>query len=53
MQNLQQQLWNQDMFVIYSTYVGAGPEGAIRIAAFADHELADIDRLLAALRALL
>jgi hypothetical protein len=33
------------MFVIYSTYVGAGPEGALRIAAFADHEPEDYDRL--------
>lgn len=51
MQTLQRQLFKDDaIFVIYSTYVGAGPHGAIRIAAFADHERADLDRLLDALR---
>ncbi|MCZ8132602.1 MAG: aminotransferase class I/II-fold pyridoxal phosphate-dependent enzyme [Steroidobacteraceae bacterium] len=51
MKKLQRQLFDeQAVFVIYSTYVGAGPHGALRIAAFADHEPADIDRLLHALR---
>jgi 7-keto-8-aminopelargonate synthetase-like enzyme len=51
MRALQQQLFEREsIFVIYSTYVGAGPHGAIRIAAFADHDRSDLDRLLDALR---
>lgn len=53
MQAIQQALWDQDIFVIYSTYVGAGAEGALRIAAFADHEPEDFERLANALTALL
>lgn len=49
MRAVQAGLMDDGIFVIYSTYVGAGPEGAIRIAAFADHEAADIDRLASAL----
>ena len=43
---LQKDLWDKGIFVGYTTYVGAGPEGAIRCAVFSDHEPADIDRLL-------
>ncbi|MCZ8130436.1 MAG: pyridoxal phosphate-dependent aminotransferase family protein [Steroidobacteraceae bacterium] len=51
MKALQRRLFDEDaIFVIYSTYVGAGPHGAIRIAAFADHASDDLDRLLGALR---
>jgi 7-keto-8-aminopelargonate synthetase-like enzyme len=51
MKSLQQRLFDHEsIFVIYSTYVGAGPHGAIRIAAFADHDRSDLDRLLDALR---
>jgi 7-keto-8-aminopelargonate synthetase-like enzyme len=49
MQAIQQALWAQGIFVIYSTYVGAGPEGALRIAAFADHQAEDYERLAEAL----
>ena len=35
--------------MIYSTYVGAGPEGALRIAAFADHQDEVYERLAEAL----
>lgn len=52
MRAIQQALWAQGIFVIYSTYVGAGPDGALRIAAFADHEAEDFDRLAEALGAL-
>ncbi len=51
MQRLQQELFEeQGIFVLYSTYIGAGPEGVLRTAIFADHSIADIDRLVAALR---
>ncbi|MFM8517790.1 MAG: aminotransferase class I/II-fold pyridoxal phosphate-dependent enzyme [Nevskiaceae bacterium] len=51
MKSLQQRLFEREsIFVIYSTYVGAGPDGAIRIAAFADHDRSDLDRRLDALR---
>jgi 7-keto-8-aminopelargonate synthetase-like enzyme len=44
---LQQQLFDEGILVFYSTYVGAGPNGVIRCAVFADHTPEDIDRLLA------
>ena len=50
MKALQQALWADGIFVIYSTYVGAGADGAIRIAAFADHEPADFEQLFSRLR---
>src|SRR5262245_11813264 len=50
MQQLQQRLLDEDLFVLYTQYVGAGPEGVIRISIFADHTHAQIDRLLDALR---
>jgi len=53
MQALQADLMVMGIYVIYSTYVGAGPEGAIRCAAFADHEPSDIDRLVEAISRLL
>ncbi|WP_425756390.1 aminotransferase class I/II-fold pyridoxal phosphate-dependent enzyme [Ihubacter sp. rT4E-8] len=43
---LQKDLWEKGIFVGYTTYVGAGPAGAIRCAVFSDHEPEDIDRLL-------
>lgn len=42
-------LWADGIFVILSSYIGAGPEGAIRIAAFADHRPDDFERLSTAL----
>jgi len=50
MQAVQQSLMAEGIYVIYATYVGAGPHGALRYAAFADHDPADIDRLIGALR---
>lgn len=47
---LQQSLWEKGIFVGYTTYIGAGPEGAIRCAVFSDHEPEDIDRLLQELK---
>ncbi|MEO0688660.1 MAG: pyridoxal phosphate-dependent aminotransferase family protein [Pseudomonadota bacterium] len=49
MQRIQQSLWEGDIFVIYSRYIGSGPEGTLRIAAFADHSAEDFERLEAAL----
>lgn len=49
MRTLQSALWEDGIFVIHSNYVGSGPNGAIRIAAFADHEKEDFDRLKASL----
>ena len=51
MKAVQAGLWRQGIFVIYSNYVGAGPNGALRIAAFADHSSEDFARLQAALKA--
>lgn len=47
---LQESLWEKGIFVGYTTYIGAGPEGAIRCAVFSDHEPEDIDRLLQELK---
>ena len=49
MQRLHARLLDDGIYVIYSNYVGAGAEGAIRCAVFADHEPDEIERLLAAL----
>jgi 7-keto-8-aminopelargonate synthetase-like enzyme len=43
-------LWGDGIYVIRSNYIGAGPYGAIRIAAFADHEPDDFERLHAVLK---
>lgn len=53
MKFLQQALWEEGIFIIYSTYVGSGPEGALRIAAFADHRADDFERLRETLGTLL
>ncbi|KQV82190.1 hypothetical protein ASD15_08980 [Massilia sp. Root351] len=53
MRGIQARLMEQGIFITYSNYVGAGPEGALRIAAFADHSEDDIQRLLSALGRLL
>lgn len=47
MKKIQQELWeNEGVVVIYSTYIGAGADGVLRVAVFADHTFADIDRFL-------
>lgn len=53
MVRIQAALMDRGILIAYSTYVGAGPEGVLRIAAFADHTDADIERLLFELRSLL
>jgi 7-keto-8-aminopelargonate synthetase-like enzyme len=47
---LQQALFNDGLHVIVSSYIGAGPEGVIRCATYADHSDHDIDALIASLR---
>ncbi|SHM36040.1 glycine C-acetyltransferase/8-amino-7-oxononanoate synthase/serine palmitoyltransferase [Duganella sacchari] len=49
MRNIQEALMKEDIFIAYSNYVGAGPEGILRVAAFADHLESDISRLQVAL----
>lgn len=49
MRDIQESLMKEDIFITYSNYVGAGPEGVLRVAAFADHQEADIHRLQSAL----
>jgi len=49
MRNIQEALMKESIFIAYSNYVGAGPEGVLRVAAFADHQESDINRLQAAL----
>jgi len=53
MARIQAALVERGILIAYSTYVGAGAEGVLRIAAFAEHTEADIARLLAELRPLL
>ena len=47
---LQKSLFDDGLHVVISSYIGAGPEGMIRCATFADHSESDIDRLVEALR---
>ncbi len=53
MQSIQARLLERDIFIAYSTYVGSGPAGVLRLAAFADHRDQDIQRLVDELRLLL
>lgn len=46
---LQQRTFKEGIFLHYSTYVGAGPEGLIRCAVFSDHSESDIEVLVQAL----
>lgn len=48
---LQKALFDDGLHVLISSYIGAGPEGMIRCATFADHSESDIDWLVDALRA--
>ncbi len=52
MVSLQRRLFDQGIHVLLSNYIGAGPQGTIRCATFADHSEADIELLLGALRRL-
>ena len=47
---LQKSLFDDGLHVVISNYIGAGPEGVIRCATFADHSEDDIDRFVDALR---
>lgn len=53
MQRIQSSLFDAGIYITYSTYVGAGPQGALRIAALADHRQVDIERLVTVLEPLL
>ncbi len=53
MLRIQAALVERGILIAYSTYVGAGPDGVLRLAAFADHTETDIQRLMTELRPLL
>ncbi|MDH0864723.1 pyridoxal phosphate-dependent aminotransferase family protein [Mitsuaria sp. GD03876] len=53
MARIQRSLMARGIFIAHSTYVGAGDEGVLRVAVFADHTEDDIHRLLDELRPLL
>jgi 8-amino-7-oxononanoate synthase len=50
---LQRRAFDRGLYLHYSSYIGAGPEGKIRCAVFADHTAEDIDRLIGVLREIL
>lgn len=50
MQALQRRAFERGLYIHYSTYIGAGPEGIIRCAVFRDHTREDVDSLLDVLR---
>ena len=50
MRSAQQAMFDDGVLILYSTYVGAGPDGVLRIASFADHEPAHFARLAACLQ---
>lgn len=49
MRAAQEAMLEDGIYVLYSNYVGAGPQGVLRIAAFADHEPEHFERLSEAL----
>lgn len=53
MQLLQERLMSQGIYVLHSTYIGAGAAGVIRCGIFADHTQRHFDCLFDALRRLL
>jgi 7-keto-8-aminopelargonate synthetase-like enzyme len=53
MMALHKQLRDEGIFVYYTSYIAAGPEGVIRCGIFADHTRAHMDALLHALSRLL
>jgi 7-keto-8-aminopelargonate synthetase-like enzyme len=44
--SLQRRLFDKGIFIHYSTYIGAGPDGILRCALFRDHSRGDIDTLV-------
>jgi 7-keto-8-aminopelargonate synthetase-like enzyme len=52
MQSIQEALFRRGIYVLISNYIGAGAEGIIRCAVFADHSEADLDSLVDSLREL-
>lgn len=53
MRRVQAGLFEQQIYLPISDYIGAGPSGVFRCAIFADHSEADIDRVVSALGAAL
>jgi 8-amino-7-oxononanoate synthase len=49
MVGLQRRMFDEGIFLHYSTYMGAGTEGMLRCAVFSDHSRDDIDSLCQAL----
>lgn len=52
MECIQERLFERGIYVLLSSYIGAGTEGVIRCAVFADHSESDLDALAAALEEL-
>lgn len=46
MKALQRRAFERGIYIHYSTYIGAGPDGIIRCAVFRDHSREDIDALI-------
>lgn len=46
MSRLQRRLFEQDVYVPISDYLGAGPDGILRCAVYADHTPQDLERLV-------
>jgi 8-amino-7-oxononanoate synthase len=49
MEALQRHLFQRGIYIHHSTYIGAGSEGMIRCAVYADHSAEDFDELVTAL----
>jgi 7-keto-8-aminopelargonate synthetase-like enzyme len=50
MRRIQQALLEENIYIMYSSYIGAPAGGVLRLSLFADHSEEDIDRFLAALK---
>jgi 7-keto-8-aminopelargonate synthetase-like enzyme len=51
MQALQRRLFEREIYIYHSNYIGSGPDGVIRCAVFRDHSRGDIDTLISEMRA--
>lgn len=53
MRAIQKKMLDDGIYMMYSNYIGVGPEGVLRCSLFADHSEADIDRFIDALQKLI
>lgn len=50
MRAIQENLFNEKIYVLHSNYIASGPGGAIRLSVFADHSIEDLNRVVEAIQ---